>query len=67
VYTVLATRGDHRALLRLGVQSDHDADDSFASVMLGLVTSAADDRFASITVFGLNDEEQARAELERLS
>jgi hypothetical protein len=67
MYTVLATRGDRHALLRLGVQSDHDADDSFASVMLGVVTSAADDRFTSITVYGLDDEEQARAELERLS
>jgi hypothetical protein len=67
VYTVLATRGERHALLRLGVQSDHDADDSFASVMLGVVTSAADDRFASISVFGVDEEERARAELERLS
>jgi tetratricopeptide (TPR) repeat protein len=65
VYTTLATRGDRCALLRLGVQSDRDADDSFASVMLGVVSSSPDDRFASITVFGLDDEGQARAELER--
>jgi tetratricopeptide (TPR) repeat protein len=65
VYTVLATRGERHALLRLGVQSDRDADDSFASVHLGVVTSSSDDRFASITVFGLDEEERARAELER--
>jgi hypothetical protein len=65
VYTVLARRGERHALLRLGVQSDRDADDSFASVHLGVVTSSPDDRFASITVFGLDDEERARAELER--
>jgi hypothetical protein len=65
VYTVLTTRGERHALLRLGVQSDRDADESFASVMLGVVTCSTDDRFASITVFGLDDEERARAELER--
>jgi class 3 adenylate cyclase/tetratricopeptide (TPR) repeat protein len=66
VYTILATRGERQALLRLGVQSDRDVDDSFASVMLGVVTTSPDDRFASITVFGLDDEERARAELERV-
>jgi class 3 adenylate cyclase/tetratricopeptide (TPR) repeat protein len=65
VYTVLATRGERHALLRLGVQSDQDADDSYASVMLGVVTSSPDDLFAGITVFGLDNEESARAELER--
>jgi ketosteroid isomerase-like protein len=65
VFTVLATRRDRHALLRLGVQSDGDAEDSFASVMLGVVTSSPDDRFAGITVFGLDDEERARIELER--
>jgi class 3 adenylate cyclase/tetratricopeptide (TPR) repeat protein len=65
VYTILATRAERHALLRLGFQSDQDADDSFASVMLGVVTSSPDDRFASITVFGLDDEDRARAELER--
>jgi class 3 adenylate cyclase len=64
VYTVLATRGERHALLRLGVQSDHDGDDSFASVMLGVVASSPDDRFAGVTVFGLDDEDRARAELE---
>jgi class 3 adenylate cyclase/tetratricopeptide (TPR) repeat protein len=65
VYTVLATRGERHALLRLGVQSDRDADDSFASVMLGVVSSSPDDRFACIVVFGLDEEDRARAELER--
>jgi hypothetical protein len=32
--------------------------------MLGVVTSSPDDRFAGITVFGLDDEDRARAELE---
>jgi hypothetical protein len=59
------TRGDRHALLRLGVQSDQDADDSFASVMLGVVTSSPDDQFASISVFGLDEADRARAELER--
>jgi hypothetical protein len=65
VYTVLATRGDRHALLRYGVQSDHDGDDSFASVMLGVVTSSPEDRFAGITVFGLDDEDRARTELQK--
>jgi hypothetical protein len=65
VYTVLATRGERHALLRLGVQSDRDRDDSFASVQLGVITSSPDDLFAGITVFGLDDEDRARAELER--
>jgi hypothetical protein len=65
VYTVLATRGKRHALLRLGVQSDREVEDSFASVMLGVIVSSPDDRFASITVFGLEDEDRARAELER--
>jgi hypothetical protein len=34
-------------------------------VHLGVVASSPDDRFASITVFGLDEEERARAELER--
>jgi hypothetical protein len=63
-YTVLATHGERHALLRLGVQSDRDGEDFFASVMLGVVTSSPDDRFASITVFGLDDEDRARAEFE---
>jgi hypothetical protein len=67
VYTVVTTRGERHALLRLGVQSDRDADDSFASVMLGVVASSPDDRFASITVFGLDEQERAWAELERQS
>jgi class 3 adenylate cyclase/tetratricopeptide (TPR) repeat protein len=65
VYSILATRGDRHALLRLGVQSNQDGDDSFASVMLGVVATSPDDRFASTTVFGLEDEDRARAELER--
>jgi class 3 adenylate cyclase/tetratricopeptide (TPR) repeat protein len=64
-YTVLAARGERHALLRLGVQADRDGDDSFASVMLGVVSSSPDDRFASITVFGLDDEERARVELDQ--
>jgi hypothetical protein len=58
VYTTLATRGERHALLRLGVQSYRDADDSFASVLLGVVTRSPDDRFASITVYGLEDEDR---------
>jgi class 3 adenylate cyclase/tetratricopeptide (TPR) repeat protein len=64
-YSTIAVRGEHLALVRLSRQSQADGEESFASVVLGVVQADDHGRLASTTIYGLEDEEAAVAELER--
>jgi hypothetical protein len=64
-YSIIALRGERLALLRLSRQSQADGEESFASVVLGVVQADDHGRLAGTTIYGLEDEEAAVAELER--
>jgi hypothetical protein len=64
-FTPLAVRGSDHALVRMGTQSNADAENSFASVMLAVISNTDDGRQDRVTVYDLNDEDRASADLER--
>jgi class 3 adenylate cyclase/ketosteroid isomerase-like protein/tetratricopeptide (TPR) repeat protein len=64
-YAVIAVRGERLALLRIGAESHVDREDSFASVMLGVVEVDEEGRLCRNSTHGVHDMEAATAELER--
>jgi hypothetical protein len=65
VFTPLALRGADLALVRMVTQSKADAEDSFASVVVAVVSSPGDGRIERVTAYDLDDLDRAIAELDR--